>query len=126
MYPVAYKRREIQTLEVEKKDECYSPQFDVDNLVSDLKCDQLKSNGRPAQAFSSKSSEQVNGRKHGGMQMAGTSELITLEGTPLALGTKFQDCMRYVSSFEFPLKDQISSLRKKVEALTNQYPILGV
>lgn len=39
MYPVAYKRREIQTLEEEKKQGCYSPQFDVDNLVSEVKFD---------------------------------------------------------------------------------------
>lgn len=51
---------------------------------------------------------------------------ITLEAKPLAPGTKLQDFMRFVSSSEFPLKDQISSLREKVEALTTQYPIPGV
>ncbi|KAI9112177.1 hypothetical protein K1719_016700 [Acacia pycnantha] len=39
MYPIAYKRREIQTLEVEKKEDYYSPQFDDDNIVSYVKFD---------------------------------------------------------------------------------------
>ncbi|PON70796.1 Cdk-activating kinase assembly factor [Parasponia andersonii] len=35
MYPLAYKRRELQTLEEEKKNGCFSPQFDV-NASSSL------------------------------------------------------------------------------------------
>ncbi|XP_028780967.1 E3 ubiquitin-protein ligase PRT1-like [Neltuma alba] len=41
MYPVAYKKREIQSLEEEKKGGCYSPQFDGDNLASEVKLDHL-------------------------------------------------------------------------------------
>ncbi|XP_028780959.1 E3 ubiquitin-protein ligase PRT1 isoform X1 [Neltuma alba] len=39
MYPAAYKRREIQTLEEEKKRGTFSPQIDGDNLASDVKFD---------------------------------------------------------------------------------------
>ncbi|KAK4279884.1 hypothetical protein QN277_011588 [Acacia crassicarpa] len=51
---------------------------------------------------------------------------ITLEAKRLAPGTKLQDFMHFVASPEFPLKDKISNLREKVEALTTQYPIPGV
>lgn len=56
---------------------------------------------------------------HGGVQ-------ITLESKSLAPGTKLQDFMKFVLSPEFPLRDRVSDLRKKVEALTTRYPIPGV
>lgn len=51
---------------------------------------------------------------------------IALEAKSMAPGTKLQDFMQFVSSPEFPLKGQISNLRKKVEGLTTRYPIPGV
>ena len=51
---------------------------------------------------------------------------ITLEAKRLAPGSKLQDFMKFVSSPEFPLTDKVSELRKRVEALTTQYPIPGV
>ena len=51
---------------------------------------------------------------------------LTLEAKQLAPGTKLQDFMQFLSSPEFPLKDEISNLREKVEALATQYPIPGV
>ncbi|KAF1895147.1 hypothetical protein Lal_00022645 [Lupinus albus] len=51
---------------------------------------------------------------------------ISLEAKSLASGTKLQDFMKFVTSPEFPLGDKVSELRRKVEALTTQYPIPGV
>lgn len=51
---------------------------------------------------------------------------ISLEAKSLAPGTKLQDFMNFVLSPEFPLVDKVSELRRKVEALTTQYPIPGV
>lgn len=51
---------------------------------------------------------------------------IALEAKQLTPGTKLQDFMQFVGSLEFPLKDKISKLCEKVEALTTQYPIPGV
>ncbi|KAE9591362.1 putative glycine hydroxymethyltransferase [Lupinus albus] len=51
---------------------------------------------------------------------------ISLEAKSLAPGTKLQDFMKFISSPEFPLGDKITELRRKVEALTSQYPIPGV
>lgn len=51
---------------------------------------------------------------------------ITLEAKRLAPGTKLQDFMKFLSSPEFPLRDQVANLRKKVEALTTRYPLPGV
>ncbi|RZB63759.1 Serine hydroxymethyltransferase 3, chloroplastic [Glycine soja] len=51
---------------------------------------------------------------------------ICLEAKSLVSGTKLQDFLKFVSSFEFPLGEKISELRRKVEALTTQYPIPGV
>ncbi|OIW14041.1 hypothetical protein TanjilG_11386 [Lupinus angustifolius] len=51
---------------------------------------------------------------------------ISLEAKNLASGTKLQDFLKFVTSPEFPLADKVSELRRKVEALTTQYPIPGV
>ncbi|CAL0334690.1 unnamed protein product [Lupinus luteus] len=51
---------------------------------------------------------------------------ISLEAKSLASGTKLQDFVKFVTSPEFPLGDKVSELRRKVEALTTQYPIPGV
>ncbi|OIV89440.1 hypothetical protein TanjilG_21883 [Lupinus angustifolius] len=51
---------------------------------------------------------------------------ISLEAKSLAPGTKLQDFLKFISSPEFPLGDKITELRRKVEALTSQYPIPGV
>ncbi|RDX92368.1 Serine hydroxymethyltransferase 3, chloroplastic, partial [Mucuna pruriens] len=51
---------------------------------------------------------------------------ISLEAKSLVSGTKLQDFLKFVLSPEFPLGDKVSELRKKVEALTTQYPIPGV
>ncbi|RZB82293.1 Serine hydroxymethyltransferase 3, chloroplastic isoform B [Glycine soja] len=46
--------------------------------------------------------------------------------TTRGLGTKLQDFLKFVTSSEFPLGEKVSELRRKVEALTTQYPIPGV
>ena len=51
---------------------------------------------------------------------------VALEAKRLVTGTKIQDFMNFVSSPAFPLKDKVSDLRGRVEALTTQYPIPGV
>ncbi|KAJ1377928.1 Serine hydroxymethyltransferase [Sesbania bispinosa] len=51
---------------------------------------------------------------------------ISLEAKSLVSGTKLQDFMTFVLSPDFPLQDKVSELRRKVEALTTQYPIPGV
>ncbi|XP_061356081.1 serine hydroxymethyltransferase 3, chloroplastic [Gastrolobium bilobum] len=51
---------------------------------------------------------------------------ISLEAKSLVSGTKVQDFLKFVASPEFPLGDKVSELRRKVEALTSQYPIPGV
>lgn len=51
---------------------------------------------------------------------------ISLEAKSLVSGTKLQEFLKFVSSSEFPLREKISDLRRKVEALTTQYPIPGV
>ncbi|CAN1170652.1 Serine hydroxymethyltransferase 3, chloroplastic [Linum perenne] len=51
---------------------------------------------------------------------------LTLEAKSLATGTKLQDFLKFVASPEFPLKDKLLDLQKRVEALTTQFPIPGV
>ncbi|CAL5183687.1 unnamed protein product [Lathyrus oleraceus] len=51
---------------------------------------------------------------------------ISLEAKSLASGTKVQDFLNFAISPEFPLKDKVSDLRRKVEALATKYPIPGV
>ncbi|KAH1102789.1 hypothetical protein GLYMA_13G222300v4 [Glycine max] len=51
---------------------------------------------------------------------------ISLEAKSLVSGTKLQDFLKFVTSSEFPLGEKVSELRRKVEALTTQYPIPGV
>lgn len=51
---------------------------------------------------------------------------ISLEAKSLVSGTKLQDFLKFVASPEFPLGEKVSELRRKVEALTTQYPIPGV
>ncbi|WOK99187.1 serine hydroxymethyltransferase 3, chloroplastic [Canna indica] len=41
-------------------------------------------------------------------------------------GTKLKDFLEYVESPEFSLKEPVSELKKKVQALTNQFPMPGV
>ncbi|QCD77921.1 glycine hydroxymethyltransferase [Vigna unguiculata] len=51
---------------------------------------------------------------------------ISLEAKSLVSGTKLQEFLKFVSSSEFPLGQKVLELRRKVEALTTQYPIPGV
>ncbi|KAK7369948.1 hypothetical protein VNO80_11996 [Phaseolus coccineus] len=51
---------------------------------------------------------------------------ISLKAKSLVSGTKLQDFLKFVLSPEFPLGDKVSGLRRKVEALTTQYPLPGV
>ncbi|KAJ6838888.1 serine hydroxymethyltransferase 3, chloroplastic isoform X1 [Iris pallida] len=55
------------------------------------------------------------------------------EGVQLAIkanscvkGTELKDFMDFVVSPDFPLKESVSELRRKVQALTNKFPIPGV
>lgn len=51
---------------------------------------------------------------------------ITIEANKLAPGTKVQEFLNFVTAPDFPLKDRVSELRSKVEALTTQFPIPGL
>ncbi|MBA0722900.1 hypothetical protein Golax_003534 [Gossypium laxum] len=51
---------------------------------------------------------------------------ITIEAKGLASGSKVQEFLKFVSSPDFPLRDKMSNLRSRVEALTTQFPIPGV
>ncbi|GAB4854428.1 Serine hydroxymethyltransferase 3, chloroplastic [Ancistrocladus abbreviatus] len=51
---------------------------------------------------------------------------ITLEANKLAPGTKLQDFIKFVASTDFPLRERILGLQKKVEALTTQFPLPGL
>lgn len=51
---------------------------------------------------------------------------ITLESKKLVSGSKLQDFMTFVTSPDFPLADQVAGLRRRVEAVTTQYPLPGL
>ncbi|KAF5451986.1 hypothetical protein F2P56_027033 [Juglans regia] len=51
---------------------------------------------------------------------------INLEAKRLVSGSKLQDFMKFVASPDFSLMDKVSDLRRRVEALTTQFPIPGV
>ncbi|MBA0568259.1 hypothetical protein Golob_005764 [Gossypium lobatum] len=51
---------------------------------------------------------------------------ITIEAKGLASGSKVQEFLKFVSSPDFLLRDKVSNLRSRVEALTTQFPIPGV
>ncbi|URE46777.1 interconversion of serine and glycine (By similarity) [Musa troglodytarum] len=51
---------------------------------------------------------------------------IALKAKVCVKGTKLKDFMDYVESPDFSLKESVSELKKKVEALTNQFPMPGV
>ncbi|OWM75557.1 hypothetical protein CDL15_Pgr021721 [Punica granatum] len=51
---------------------------------------------------------------------------ITLEAKKSAQGSKLQDFMKHITSPDFPLKENLSDLRRRVEALTTQFPLPGL
>ncbi|XP_073032155.1 serine hydroxymethyltransferase 3, chloroplastic-like [Primulina eburnea] len=51
---------------------------------------------------------------------------ITLEAKKSVTGSKLQDFMKFVTSPSFPLIDKVMDLRKRVEALTTQFPLPGL
>lgn len=51
---------------------------------------------------------------------------IALKAKACMKGTKLKDFIDYVESPDFSLKESVSELKKKVEALTNQFPMPGV
>ncbi|XP_050134721.1 serine hydroxymethyltransferase 3, chloroplastic-like isoform X2 [Malus sylvestris] len=51
---------------------------------------------------------------------------ITIDAKRAASGSKLQDFMKFVASPEFSLKDRVSDLQRRVEALTTQFPLPGV
>ncbi|XP_058074006.1 serine hydroxymethyltransferase 3, chloroplastic [Magnolia sinica] len=51
---------------------------------------------------------------------------IALEAKASVSGTKLKDFMDLVESSNFPLKVRISDLKRRVEVLTNQFPLPGV
>ncbi|XP_026449202.1 serine hydroxymethyltransferase 3, chloroplastic-like [Papaver somniferum] len=51
---------------------------------------------------------------------------LTLKAKKSVQGSKLQDFLKAVESAEFPLKDSVAALRKRVEALTTQFPIPGL
>ncbi|RRT33327.1 hypothetical protein B296_00053284 [Ensete ventricosum] len=51
---------------------------------------------------------------------------IALRAKACVKGTKLKDYMDYVESPDFSLKESVSELKKKVESLTNQFPMPGV
>ncbi|XP_038712774.1 serine hydroxymethyltransferase 3, chloroplastic-like [Tripterygium wilfordii] len=50
---------------------------------------------------------------------------ITIEAKQLVSGSKLQDFMKFVTSPDCPLANKVSDLRKRVEALTTQFPMPG-
>uniref|UniRef100_A0A5B6Z824 Serine hydroxymethyltransferase n=1 Tax=Davidia involucrata TaxID=16924 RepID=A0A5B6Z824_DAVIN len=51
---------------------------------------------------------------------------ITREAKRSVSGTKLQDFIKFVASPDFPLMDRVSDLRRRVEALTTQFPLPGL
>ncbi|XP_076944330.1 serine hydroxymethyltransferase 3, chloroplastic-like isoform X2 [Bidens hawaiensis] len=51
---------------------------------------------------------------------------LTREVKQAVSGSKLQDFMKYVASPDFSFTDKVSDLRKRVEALTTQFPIPGL
>ncbi|KAI3979526.1 hypothetical protein MKX01_001718 [Papaver californicum] len=51
---------------------------------------------------------------------------LTLKAKKSVQGLKLQDFLKAVESAEIPLKDSVAALRKRVEALTTQFPIPGL
>ncbi|KAK9052407.1 hypothetical protein SSX86_029036 [Deinandra increscens subsp. villosa] len=51
---------------------------------------------------------------------------LTREVKQAVSGSKLQDFMKFVASSDFGFPDKISDLRKRVEALTTQFPIPGL
>lgn len=51
---------------------------------------------------------------------------ITLEATKLRPKTKLQEFLKFVTSPEFPLRDRVLDLQKRVEVLTTQFPLPGL
>ena len=51
---------------------------------------------------------------------------ITLEAKRSVSGSKLQDFMKFVVSPDFPLMDRVADLRRRVEALTTQFPMPGL
>ncbi|KAL6125636.1 hypothetical protein ACLB2K_073691 [Fragaria x ananassa] len=51
---------------------------------------------------------------------------IAIDAKDKAPASKLQEFLKYVATPEFPLIDQVSDLRTKVEALTTQFPMPGV
>ncbi|XP_057477322.1 serine hydroxymethyltransferase 3, chloroplastic-like [Actinidia eriantha] len=51
---------------------------------------------------------------------------ITREAKRSVSGSKLQDFMKFVVSPDFPLMDRVSDLRRRVEALTTQFPMPGL
>ncbi|GAV87411.1 SHMT domain-containing protein [Cephalotus follicularis] len=51
---------------------------------------------------------------------------IALEAKELVSGSKLQDFIKFVTSPSFSLRDQVLDLRRRVEALTTQFPMPGV
>ncbi|KAF2286266.1 hypothetical protein GH714_012976 [Hevea brasiliensis] len=50
---------------------------------------------------------------------------ITIEAKKSVSGSKLQDFLKFVASLDFSLKDKVSDLQTRVEALTTQFPIPG-
>ena len=51
---------------------------------------------------------------------------IAIDAKKKAPASKLQEYLKYVVIPEFPLIDRVSDLRKKVEALTTQFPMPGI
>ncbi|KAF5755149.1 putative glycine hydroxymethyltransferase [Helianthus annuus] len=51
---------------------------------------------------------------------------LTREIKQAVSGSKLQDFMKYVASSDFSFTDKVSDLKKRVEALTTQFPIPGL
>jgi glycine hydroxymethyltransferase len=51
---------------------------------------------------------------------------LTLEAKSSVPGSKLQDFMKFIESPDFALIDRVSDLRRRVEALTTQFPLPGL
>lgn len=51
---------------------------------------------------------------------------ITQEAKKLVSSPKLQDFLKFITSPDFPLRDQVLDLKKRVESLATQFPLPGL
>lgn len=52
--------------------------------------------------------------------------MITQEAKKLVSSPKLQDFLKFITSSDFPLRDQVLDLKKRVESFATQFPLPGL